>query len=734
MFSMSLLRRLFPLWVFLIVAGAGVYLTWLNLQLTNQQRSLTMQQLGSAEVNLIERRINRALSASYILGQDVVRHQGFVFDFNQLAAGILGYIPELSSLQFARGSTITDIYPLSGNELAIGKNLVKIETGAMGFSPSQLLANEHQAGIIGPLTLVQGGVAVIARNPVYLPRGQGKDEFWGYASAVIALSNVIVESELQDLLLQGFNYGIYARHPGADHRPTLVSGKPVDDALPHVLKLDMRVPGQSWYLLLEYDESTGMRHWIGYLLSVLIALILASLTLYISREPERLRRLVHQKTQELEHQANFDGLTGLANRRKLESSLSECLELQRQSGDQAALLYLDLDEFKRINDSLDHRWGDRLLREVATRMQLLLRNRALIARLGGDEFAILLWHVLDREQVLERAAELLEAIRKPVELRNRQVTVTASIGIAMIPGDGDTEIQLQRHADLALYEAKRQGKNRFSFYESVLQQHANHRARIEEALRLGIERGELRMHLQPVCCLQTRELCKAEALVRWQHPQRGLLFPGEFIDVAETTGLIIPLGYWIFREACRFIAARAQSGEQIIPIAVNVSATQLKEPDMVEQLQLILQQTGAPASSLILEITESLIMDDIEHAVRLLEQCRQLGLKIAIDDFGTGYSSLAQLKKLPVDTLKVDRSFVQDLATDPDDQKITAAIIAMAHTLELDVVAEGIETEEELALLMSYGCDLGQGYLFGRPAEPIDSEVPMVRASSSLPL
>ncbi|WP_133251373.1 EAL domain-containing protein [Pokkaliibacter plantistimulans] len=706
-------RKLVPLWAFIIVALAGSYWINLNQQVRVQEQNLAMQQLGSAQVSILEKRMRRALSASYILGQDVIRHHGDVEKFDELAAGIFSYMDEISSLQLAPDGVIRFIYPLKGNEPAIGLSIAQLENKIFGYSPSQNVIQSESAKMIGPLPLVQGGVAMIARNPVFIKDDNGITHFWGLASAVVTLSEIVNATALEAMAAQGYRYRLcYVDMHGNTH-PIAQSAIPLNQD--SYMEFDMDIPGVNWMLRLSHPLPVGALTVLAYVLILLLALIAAWVIHRFSREPERLRQLVQERTAELKQHAYFDFLTGLANRRMLQDTLQLAIGTHQLSNSRGALLYMDLDDFKRINDSLDHQMGDQLLKTVSERVTALVGSRGVVARLGGDEFAVLLHDASDTAEISQLADALLLQISQPISLRNRQISVSASIGITLLPDDGDNLVDILRNADLALYEAKKQGKNCYGFFDPVLQHDINNMMQVEEELRLALSDRQFVLHLQPIFCLQSRALKKCEVLIRWQHPERGLLFPGHFIDIAESTGLIIPLGYWVFRAACDKVVERIQAGLPAVPLTVNVSANQLKERDLVVQFERILQETGAPAALLELEITESLIMEDMDQAVLLLEQCRKLGLKVAIDDFGTGYSSLAQLKKLPVDTLKVDRSFVQDLTLDHDDRQITAAIIAMAHKLDLDVVAEGIETEEQFEILLNYGCDMGQGYLLGRP-------------------
>jgi len=435
-----------------------------------------------------------------------------------------------------------------------------------------------------------------------------------------------------------------------------------------------------------------------------------------------LERAVAERTAELEeakaraqHLADHDALTGLPNRRLLEDRLTQALALSYRNRKNTAVMFVDLDRFKNINDSLGHSVGDALLKDVAGRLVKQLRVGDTICRIGGDEFVVVLPEAKRSSDVAHVAQKVIEQLSQPVTVEERELVVTCSIGIAIYPDDGRDAESLIRNADAAMYHAKELGRANYQFFTEQMNQAASRRLRLENDLRRAVGKDELRVHYQPIVDVATGRIAAHEALARWQHPERGLVHPAEFIQLAEETGIILKLGEWVLRESCRwstFIGA-----ERGLQIAVNLSARQFNDPNLPKVVARALKETGLPPRLLELEITESTAMQQTDVTLRTLKKLKQLGVSIAIDDFGTGYSSLSYLRRFPVDKVKIDRSFVAEVPGNRDQGMIVSAIIALAHALQIRVVAEGVETDAQRAFLKSCGCDFIQGYLVGRPAD-----------------
>ena len=423
---------------------------------------------------------------------------------------------------------------------------------------------------------------------------------------------------------------------------------------------------------------------------------------------------IKRSQEQLDFLAHHDSLTGLPNRLLAMDRLEQALSRAGRDGSQVAVMFVDLDHFKNVNDTLGHHYGDQLLRAVSASLSEMARGSDTVARLGGDEFVAILERfdeALDASVVAER---MLDVFRRPILLGDVEAVVTGSIGIALYPDDGRDIETLTRNADAAMYLAKREGRNGYRFYTPELTAQASERLQLESLLRMAIERDELRLHLQPQVSMNDRSLVGAEALVRWEQRDLGLVMPDRFIGLAEDTGFIHELGAWVLREACRQWRELATQGLVLGKLAVNVSAKQLDREDFVATVRDILAESGVEPTRIQLEVTESSLMES-SAAMERLEELRAIGVELAIDDFGTGYSSLAYLKRMPVQTLKIDRSFVRDIAVDVDDEAIAAAVIRLAQSLGMSVVAEGVETDTHSEFLVRHGCPIAQGYLYGRP-------------------
>lgn len=425
------------------------------------------------------------------------------------------------------------------------------------------------------------------------------------------------------------------------------------------------------------------------------------------------RKLANQR---IEYLAHYDSLTGLSNRFSLNSRLAQSLLEARREERQLAVLLIDLDRFKVINDSLGHHVGDLLLVETASRLGKVVRGSDIVARLGGDEFVVVLTKLTDPADAGQVATKMLQMLGAPYQLEGKELHSTPSIGISIFPTNGDDSDVLMKYADAAMYSAKEHGRNNFKFFSASMTEAASERMELERDLRHALQVGQFELHYQPKVCPRNNYVVRGvEALVRWRHPERGLIPPLKFITIAEETGVIEALGLWVLEEACRQLTAWKAEGFGGLSMAVNLSAHQLRSADLVASVGAIVEQYALKEGELELEVTESTAMTNPEWAIGQLKALRNLGVELAIDDFGTGYSSLAYLKLLPIHTLKLDRAFVRDIETDENDAAISAATIALAHSLGLKVVAEGIETEGQSRFLREHGCDLLQGYLYGKP-------------------
>ena len=417
----------------------------------------------------------------------------------------------------------------------------------------------------------------------------------------------------------------------------------------------------------------------------------------------------------LERLAQFDSLTGLPNRHLFYDRLLKTVAHARRSGQPMAVLFIDLDRFKLVNDTQGHSAGDRLLKEAGDRLAQCVRSGDTVGRFGGDEFGAIVSDLAKPGDAGVVAQKILDALTRPFKLDSHDTYVSASIGITLFPADGDNPEALVMNADTAMYRAKEQGRNTYQYFTREMNERALARVQMEAALRRAIDQKEFLLHYQPKVALESRLICGFEALLRWRHPEKGLILPGEFVSVLEDTGLIVPVGERVLREVCAQIQAWQRSGLAVLPVTVNLSARQFQQKDFESIVRHILREAGIDPSLVQFELTESLLMSDPQGAARTLRGLKDSGVKISVDDFGTGYSSLAYLKRFPIDALKIDHSFIRDITTDPEDAMITLAIIGLAHSLRLKVVAEGVETQQQLELLAANGCDEIQGYYFSIP-------------------
>ena len=427
-----------------------------------------------------------------------------------------------------------------------------------------------------------------------------------------------------------------------------------------------------------------------------------------------------EKQQHLDHIAHHDQLTGLPNRLYLAAHLPGAIEEAKRTGSMLAVLFLDLDRFKHINDSRGHETGDKLLKAVAQRIRATMRNEDVVVRMGGDEFIVVLKTVRNTDQVSEAAGRITEALSAPVIVDGRPLVTTASIGVSLYPRDGSDMGELLRHSDTAMYQAKDRGRNNFQLFSPIMARRLKERMSIETSLRSAMQTGQLDVHYQPIVDISSRRVVALESLLRWKHPSHGFIPPERFVAVAEEAGLIVPIGEFVLSRAVEAIAKWHRAGCAQVPVAVNISAVQLQRSNLPATITMLTQSNNVDPKFLQLELTESAVFERREGRTgetneEAVARLRELGVRIAIDDFGTGYSSLSYLKRWRVDYLKIDRSFVRDLVTDMSDLAIVGAIIAMARHLHIEVVAEGIEGWQQLEKLRQLGCQLAQGFLLAKP-------------------
>jgi len=426
-------------------------------------------------------------------------------------------------------------------------------------------------------------------------------------------------------------------------------------------------------------------------------------------------RMAQATVFEMTHLAQHDVLTDLPNRLLLSDRLTQAISLARRNHHQLAVLFLDLDNFKHINDSLGHSVGDQLLQSVAERLSACVRESDTVSRQGGDEFVILLPEVTHSADAAISAAKIIAEVKKVHSIGERRLRITVSIGVSTYPDNGEDADTLIKNADTAMYHAKQSGRDNCQFFRPDMGLNVVERQSLEGQLRYALERQELLLHYQPKVNLKTGAMTGVEALVRWQHPERGLLLPGEFLTIAEDTGMIPAIGQWVLRDACRQTREWLDAGLPAVPVAVNISSLEFRSEHFLEGVQVALKNTRVDSRYLELELTETVLMRHAESTAYALRQLKAIGVRLAVDDFGTGYSSLSYLTRFPIDALKLDQSFVHDIIAKSDDAIVVSGVISMGKSLRHRVIAEGVETIEQLAFLRAHGCDEGQGYYFSRP-------------------
>ena len=713
---------LLPVGVLLVGAGLAFFAGQLDVDRSLREKRADVRLQLSAVAARAQSHIRSAFSETEGIAQ-LIGVDGDISaeHFVGMTRQIVAEVPYLHHIALAPGDVVRMIVPVEGNEAAIGLDYRQRPDQYPMLRRARALG---EAVLAGPLNLYQGGRALVYRRPVFLSNHKGALRYWGMLSAIADIDGLLAASGLSqnqglDLALRGSD--------GAGASGQLIWG---DVRLfgGHNVTVTFEVPGGHWQLAAQPKggwPTLGLASSPQFLLGMAATLILSLLCgllsrghLTVQKRNQDLKREVAERQQaeaDLARLAHFDAVTGLPNRVLFHHRLAQSIQSVEQRGGHLAVLLLDIDGFKLINDTLGHAHGDLLLQEATARLADQIRPWDVVARLGGDEFAFVLDRLqqpLDAGPVVQR---LLLSLRQPFDLNGNAALVSASIGIALCPADGNTVEDLLRHADTAMYSAKEAGRDAFRFYQPEMTVSIQRRVELEHALRRALLRKEFEVWYQPKIHLESNQVNGAEALLRWRDPVKGLVFPDQFIPLAERTGLIIPMGEWLLDEVCGQIRRWRDLGQFCGQVAINVATPQIERSDFVTSVRQALKRYGLPPSVLEVEVTESLLMESQALACDVLGQLRALGVRTAIDDFGTGHSSLAYLKLLPVDHLKMDRAFVRDLPDDRTYVAITQAIVALGKALDFSVTAEGIETPAQLEFLRQAGCAGGQGYLIGKP-------------------
>jgi len=697
---------------------------------------------ATTHAHRLERELRGSLSAAEVLAAALrqtaqVSQTAKLENLDALAAALLGVHQPIGSLQLAPKGVVTRVYPPGAAGATAGRDL--FNDPATRSSASEAVQS-RRLGILAPVPLPQGGTGILGHLPVFVPAETG-ERFWGFVLVSIKLPDLLRASQLDGLLERGYHYQLST--PSATSRRRLVLARSTEVDLPNPIHSEIALPNDAAWTL-SITPRAGWRS-SSLLATELILVLVAAVVVGFSthrllQEPEVLRQQVevrrrrlsdtHQRLQaevtqrrqieeRLRHEAAHDTLTALPNRPSFLSQVQAALDFTHTSpGVSIAVLFLDLDRFKYVNDSLGHTLGDELLVGVAQRLKECLRPGDVIARVGGDEFAVLLGDIQEMETAKLVADRLLKELTLPFKLGAQEVFTTASIGIAISSPAYRRAEELLRDADTATHRAKSQGRARHQVFDEAMRTRVVRVLELETDLRHAIEREEFRVLYQPIVALEKGEISGSEALVRWQHPTRGFISPMEFIPLAEETGLIVWIDRWVLGEACRQMRAwRAQFPELWLTVSVNVSGRQLGQPHLVDYVAQTLRDAQLDAASLKLEVTESVVMENAEAALEILRRLRDMGVRLLVDDFGTGYSSLSYLERFPFHGVKIDRAFVKDMHLQEKNREIVRTIVRLAHSLGMDVIAEGVETAEHLARLRETGCGYGQGYFFSKPVD-----------------
>ena len=810
-----------------------------------EQRDLAQQRtqvsgLANDHALALQRSIESALSANNVLVALVRQGQGEVQNFEAIGEQLLPFYPGIVALGLAPNGIVQKVVPALGNEAVLGFNqLADPVQGAEAI----LARDSGQLTLAGPLTLLQGGVGVVGRHPVYLDTELGGRHFWGFTTVTIRITDVLAAANLPALAERGYRYRLARTLPHTGQAQDINVSNPPPGPDPVVRAVSL--PNGQWWLALTPTQGWGYparranRGLLGLVFSLLVG-YLVRLLLQLKVHEKDLESLVQARTAEIfstqqqlqatmdaipdmllelddhgrflqidhahakalatpaaqligrylwdvlpketaqtlmatlqeaeqqgsstgrqicldipeqgpswfelsvarkaatgdsapgyvllarditqqraalekiEHLAHYDVLTGLPNRALLAQRAAQSIAHQRDNHGELAVLFLDLDHFKNVNDSLGHRLGDTLLVALTQRLQTLMREQDTVSRFGGDEFLLLLPHT-GAEAAGHMATHLLHHLAQPFQVEGHELSTTLSMGVAIFPKDGDNFDTLYQRADAAMYRAKRSGRNRYSFFTADLETASARTLLLENALHRALERQQFALHYQVQVSLETNQIVGAEALLRWQHPELGAISPAEFIPIADNSGMIVAIGEWVLSTAARDAKRWLDQGIGLRTVSVNLSAVQFRHPQLLEMVSRCLDDAQLPGDRLELELTEGTAVEDPTSALEVMTQLHQRGAQLSMDDFGTGYSSLSQLKRFPLGKLKIDQSFVRDVSEDANDRAIITAIIHMAQALGMRTTAEGVETEAQRAFLLAQGCNEGQGYLFSRP-------------------
>ncbi len=660
---------------------------------------------GEINANLA---VLKALKAEVIINPEMGQYR-----LDELMEALLSEELHIRHVALAPDLTVKYVYPLAGNEKAIGLNYTANKDQVRSVLDAIQLNNTV---LSGPLQLVQGGEALIARLPVYLGN-QIDSPLWGIISAVLDYQKLLEAAGLSEKHY-GLLLGIRGKDGSGSNGAFFYGSEQAFGK--EAVMTNISLPHGEWQLAVLPENGWSVstkRIYILWASAFFLAIIMGAAGYF-------LRLVYQQKVQAVtiaNYRANFDALTGLPNRFYFSQRLKSLLKEVRRERLDFAIFFIDIDHFKQVNDSLGHSAGDELLIEFALRLQHSARDSDIVARLGGDEFVIVLRNVQDVIQADLLAEKLQSSIQQPFNIGEHPFSVTASIGIAMYPVDGEDVTSLLLHSDQAMYTAKRAGRNSHFFFNEGMREEAEQHLQVHNDILRGLNADEFELHYQPILNIRTNQIEKCEALIRWMHPDKGWVMPDAFIPIAERTGAIVSIGNWVLQQACKDMRVLLDADIDV-KISVNRSVSEFHSEKAYETWKNIFKANGVDSHRFIFEITESLFMDQNSARVNVISSLRDIGVQFAIDDFGTGYSAINYLRTYPVDYLKIDKSFIQDLLIDEQDKTLVEVIIKMGRALGILVIAEGVEEPGQLEVLQQFGCDYIQGYWLSKP-QPLSHTV-----------
>ena len=673
---------------------------------------LKMAEKNQAHIKLLilgarlEGELNAHLTVMRGLKAEIAIHSKFVsqLEFEGLVEEYMKGLSAMSHIALAPDLVISNVYPVKGNQTALG---LDYRTVPDQYASIQHAIESKDTIVSGPVDLVQGGRALIARTPVFI--GENK-KLWGIISGVIDYQSLFRSVGLMEEY-RGLNLAVRTGD-GSENKKEIFFGKPeVFDGQPVIV--DINLPSNRWQLAAYPGNGWQVENrqvYIFWFISLFVCVITSVAVYFIARS----YRAKVQAIEVANYRANYDALSQLPNRACFSRQLPRVIKSHQRENQLFALFFIDMDYFKEVNDNWGHAVGDELLRQFSGRLKSIVRENDLVARLAGDEFVAVLKNIKSAMQAEFLAESLLKKLSDQYHIKKHDLSITVSIGITLYPGDGKTVEELLHNADRAMYQAKRSGKNCIYFFNEKLSKEVKRHVQIHNEILEGLRQDQFEIFFQPIMELNDCRVVKCEALVRWKHPEKGMISPAEFIPVAEETGAIRVLGEWILDRTC-CLSKQLETLGYPLKVSINRSVAEFFPKDIDKKWLDIIQKHGVRTDSIIFEITESLLMAKNESLIDKISNLREQGIAFSIDDFGTGYSAINYLRHYAVDYLKIDRSFITDVTTDEQDRTLVEVIIKMGQALGIQVVSEGVETQEQMDLLSEYGCDYVQGYFLGKP-------------------